>query len=91
VVTFLKIGERLVCGTLYYGEYLDILLWILSYGDLKKYSELKVKYLNPCNSKIYEYGFLDKKDFDSDTCVFKEKNIARAIYTYEIKRENSLT
>jgi len=62
IIAYFKIGENFTKDSEYYPNPLpERILWILSYGDIQKYSEIKIKYLNPYNSKIYKYGFLKKR------------------------------
>jgi hypothetical protein len=44
IIACLKIGENFVKDSVFYTNPLtERILWILSYGDLKKYSEMKNK------------------------------------------------
>jgi ATP-dependent Clp protease ATP-binding subunit ClpX len=90
IIACLKIGENFVKDSVFYTNPLtERILWILSYGDLKKYSEMKIKYLNPYNSKIYKYGFLNKRDVDEDLFYERNEGIEKFIYKFEVKKENT--
>jgi len=90
VLACLKIGENLDRNTWYTNPLIERVLWILSYGERKKYIEMKIKYLNPYTSKIYKYGFISKKNIEDDLFFEKNEDIEKFIYTFEVRKENNL-
>jgi ATP-dependent Clp protease ATP-binding subunit ClpX len=89
IIACFKIGENFAKDSAYFSTPLiERILWILSYGDIQKYSEIKIKYLNPYNSKIYKYGFL-KKDVAEDLIYEREERIEKLIYKFEVKKEKT--